>query len=69
MSEFNRIQKLIAQNERAILGYRASGLEIYYRPHRTNDRWFARLMAKHDIRPESEAKFTPGRAHVLMVQD
>ncbi|NTH63934.1 hypothetical protein G6L33_08755 [Agrobacterium rhizogenes] len=69
MSEFNRIQKLIAQNERAILGYRAAGLEIYYRPHRTNDGWFARLMEKHNIPPQSENPHTRGKVAVVMVND
>lgn len=69
MSEFNRIQKLITQNERAIAGYRAAGLDIYYRPHRTNDKWFQRLMGEHGIRPVNEAKLEPGRVSVVMVND
>lgn len=69
MSQFDRIQKLIAHNERAIADYRAVDCDIYYRPDRTNDKWFVRLMEKHGIPPATEARFTPGKVSVLMVND
>jgi aspartate aminotransferase-like enzyme len=69
MSQFDRIQKHIAANERAIAGYRAAGLDIYYKPHRTNDKWFVKLMEKHAIPPVDAAKLERGTVSVLMVND
>ncbi|GAJ95861.1 hypothetical protein [Rhizobium rhizogenes] len=69
MSQFDRIQKSIIETERAIAGYREAGVDIYFRPHRTNDGWFTRTMAKHGIPPVNEAKLERGRVSVLMVND
>lgn len=69
MSQFDRIQKSITETERAIAGYRAAGLNIYYKPHHTNDGWFTRTMEKHAIPPVDEAKLARGTVSVLMVND